>query len=143
MNADLVKEICPYCRHTNTLPSALLVGVSVACAACKQNFTYSGGKLHPSVPDLLRAAAETYEQRNALYGDSYKNFGKVMDALFPNGLELSTVDDWNRMGVFNMIVSKVTRYAANLSTGGHSDSAHDLSVYASMLEELTQEKNHE
>lgn len=97
----------------------------------------------PSVPDLLRAAAATYEQRNALYGDSYKNFGKVMSALFPNGLALETLDDWNRMGVFNMIVSKVTRYAANLSAGGHSDSAHDLSVYAAMLEELTQEKNHE
>jgi hypothetical protein len=29
------------------------------------------------------------------------------------------------------------RYGENLNKGGHQDSAHDLSVYAAMLEELT------
>lgn len=89
--------------------------------------------------DILRQAAATFEQRNALYGDSYKSYGNVMVALFPNGLKVNTADDWNRLGVLNMIVSKLTRYAANMEAGGHKDSAHDTIVYAAMLEELTDE----
>lgn len=87
--------------------------------------------------ELLEAAAATWRQRNALYGDNYKRFGAVMVALFPNGLTLDTVDDFNRLGVFVQCVSKLSRYAENISRGGHQDSAHDLAVYAAMLEELT------
>lgn len=94
----------------------------------------------PTVPELLRAAADTYEQRNRLYGDNYKRFGEIMLALLPNGIHLDTKEDWSRFGVFFHAVGKITRYAANINTGGHSDSAHDLSVYAAMLEELTQER---
>lgn len=90
-----------------------------------------------SVPEMLRAAASTYEERNKLYGDNYKNFGKVMEAMFPDGLMLAGANDWNRFGIFVQMVSKMTRYAVNLSKGGHKDSAHDLAVYAAMLEELT------
>ena len=90
-----------------------------------------------SVPQLLRQAAETFEERNKAYGDAYKNGGKVMHQLFPNGLTLNTEEEWIRFGVFTMIVSKMTRYAANMKSGGHKDSAHDLAVYAAMLEEMT------
>lgn len=89
------------------------------------------------VPRTLRKAAKTFEQRNAVYGDSYKSFGKVMMALFPNGLELDTVDEWNRAGVLFMMVSKLMRYAVQFEHGGHQDSAHDLCVYSAMLEEMT------
>jgi hypothetical protein len=93
-----------------------------------------------TVPELMRAAAATYEERNKLYGDNYKKFGGVMLALFPDGPpDLVTKMDWNRFGVFFQIASKVTRYAENLTTGGHRDSAHDISVYGAMLEELTEE----
>lgn len=87
----------------------------------------------------LKRMAETYAERNKLYGDSYKVFGEIMSQLFPDSLVLSTVDDWNRLGVLSMVVSKLTRYAANLEKGGHQDSAHDMAVYAAMLEELTDE----
>lgn len=90
-----------------------------------------------SVPELLRECAETYEQRNKLYGDNYKKFGRVMSAIFPNGLSLYTVEEFNRLGIFIQCLSKLTRYSENLTRGGHQDSAHDLSVYAAMLEELT------
>lgn len=92
-----------------------------------------------SVPELLRAAAETYEERNKIYGDNYKHFGMVMNGLFPDGLNIAMddVDAFNRLGVFIQCASKLTRYAQNLAQGGHVDSAHDLTVYASMLEELT------
>jgi hypothetical protein len=90
-----------------------------------------------SVPDLLRAAAATYEERNRLWGDNYKDFGAVMVALLPGGVELETTDQWNRFGLFMHVMNKVTRYAQNINCGGNVDSAHDLSVYAAMLEELT------
>jgi hypothetical protein len=91
----------------------------------------------PDVPALLRAAAKTFEERNALYGDNYKHFGHVMAATFPNGLTVADAESWNRLGLLVQTVSKMTRYAANFERGGHQDSAHDLCVYAAMLEELT------
>jgi hypothetical protein len=51
-----------------------------------------------------------------------------------------TVDGFNRLGVFVQCLSKLTRYAENMNTGGHYDSALDLSVYAAMLAELTKEE---
>ena len=91
----------------------------------------------PDVPALLRAASKTFEERSALYGANYKHFGHVMQAAFPDGLTVEDADSWNRLGLLVQIVSKTTRYAANFERGGHQDSAHDLGVYAIMLEEMT------
>lgn len=91
-----------------------------------------------SVPEILQAAAKTFAQRSEIYGDNYKKFGRIMQVLFPEGLELRSPEDFNRLGVFVQCLSKLTRYAEQLELGGHQDSAHDLSVYAAMLEELTQ-----
>jgi hypothetical protein len=88
------------------------------------------------VPTLLREAASTYEQRNKVYGDNYKKFGVVMSALFPEGLVVNSVDDWNRLGTLVQKVSKLTRYIENYSKGGHPDSLLDDIVYTSMLSEL-------
>lgn len=89
--------------------------------------------------ELLAAGAETFRERNALYGNSYHSFGEVMAALFPAGLHIEPGDvaGFNRLGVFNMIVSKMCRYAEQFPAGGHTDSAHDTMVYGAMLEELT------
>ena len=90
-------------------------------------------------PDFLEAGAETFRQRNAVYGDTYLEFGRMCAAIFPDGLHVDAgdVDGFNRLGVFVQALSKVSRYAANVNKGGHQDSAHDLMVYASMLEEVT------
>lgn len=92
-----------------------------------------------SVPEILRECATTYEKRNKLYGDNYKKFGHVMQAIFPDGVSLVTEDQHIRFGVFVQCVSKLTRYAQMIEDGGHKDSAHDLSVYGAMLEEVTEE----
>jgi thiol-disulfide isomerase/thioredoxin len=89
--------------------------------------------------NLVRGA-DTFEGRHSLYGNNYKRFGQVMLALFPNGIPLNSVEDGNRLGLFIQICSKVTRYAENMSRGGHVDSAHDLMVYAAMIEEITDEE---
>ena len=90
----------------------------------------------------LIAGAKTFAQRNKTYGDSYKQFGCVMNGLFPDGLHIEgdDLDSFNRLGVFTMIVSKVCRYAESLTKGGHEDSAHDTMVYGAILEELTEER---
>ena len=90
-----------------------------------------------TVPEILRDCASTYEERNKMYGDNYKKFGNAMAAIFPNGLSLHTIEEFNRLGIFIQCLSKLTRYSESLTRGGHQDSAHDLSVYAAMLEELT------
>jgi len=89
-------------------------------------------------PSILREAANTFAKRNELYGDNYKRFGSIMEALFPAGLPTEMgASDWNRLGLIVQCVSKLTRYTENFNCGGHSDSAHDLCVYAAMLQELT------
>lgn len=93
-----------------------------------------------TVPDILRECASTYEERNRLYGDNYKKFGPVMEAIFPKGVYLRTAEDHVRFGVFVQCVSKLTRYSESMERGGHADSAHDLSVYAAMLEETTRDR---
>ena len=86
----------------------------------------------------MKEALKTYSERNLTYGDTYKNHGNVMKALYPKGITLRTVDEFNRFGVLNMIVSKLTRLT--LGDDLHTDSAHDMGVYSFMLEELQRER---
>lgn len=90
-----------------------------------------------SVPGILRDGADTFQERNATYGDSYKSHGNILAAIFPDGLMVKTADDWNRIMIFNNIIGKMNRYSASFESGGHIDSAHDSMVYSAMLEELT------
>jgi len=86
------------------------------------------------VPERLAALGQLFEERNKLYGDNYKNFGKVMIGLFPKGVNLATEEEFNRFCLFVQIVHKVSRYAQAMRDG-HADSLDDLSVYAQMLQE--------
>jgi len=96
-------------------------------------------KQHPTaVPDILRDAAATYEERNKLYKDNYKRIGYIFTQLFPEGLMVREGEDWNRLIALISMMIKATRYAPNLIGGGHRDSARDACVYSAMLEELTQ-----
>lgn len=89
--------------------------------------------------DMLAALGAIYRDRNKMYGNNYKAFGHSCMSIFPKGIELKTVDDFNRFGVFVMIVSKVSRYAAMFTNGGHPDSLDDLAIYSQMLQELDSE----
>lgn len=91
------------------------------------------------VGDRLRHAAGIFDERNALYGDNYKNFGKVMVGMFPRGIVLKTEDDFTRFGLFVQAISKDTRYANQFTNGGHVDSLDDGAVYRQMLNEVDHE----
>lgn len=82
----------------------------------------------------MNAMAETYRQRNAIYGDNFKMVAPVIAALFPKGVppDLITTDRWH---LFELMIVKLTRYTVSGLT--HVDSIHDAGVYAAMCESLT------
>jgi len=96
----------------------------------------------PIAPELLDAAAETFRERNGIYGNNYQRFGAALLALFPDGgiPPITDVNDAQRLDYIIMCLGKLQRYAHNFSRGGHQDSARDLQVYAAMLEEFTDER---
>lgn len=104
------------------------------CKSCNGSGRYTETE-KMKAPDHLELGAKTYRERNVEYGDSYHKFGRVMLALFPDGLTIETVNKWNRLGVLVQIVSKLTRYS-NDFYNPHRDSIHDIMVYAAMLLEL-------
>jgi hypothetical protein len=110
-------------------------GVTAEGTCCEMAVALSTTPAPPSraVPDLLADAAETYRTRRAVYGPSERKSGDVLQALFPDGLTLTTADEWTRFGIFIQIVSKLCRYTHDFSKG-HVDSIHDAGVYAFMLE---------
>lgn len=86
-------------------------------------------------PEQIMAAAEaTFAERGKTYGDAYLTYGKIMEALFPHGITLKGEDAFGRFALFFHCVNKIQRFAQNIEAGGHVDSAHDLCVYAAMLE---------
>ena len=81
-------------------------------------------------PDELRALADLFAERNATYGESYRQHGFLMKALFPEGVTLKTAEDFARFGVLNAIAGKLNRYSNNFKNGGHDDSLRDAAVYS-------------
>lgn len=106
---------------------------------------YANGKAEEfsnvKVPDRLTKLGDIYRERNAIYGDTYKNFGAVMKSFFPKPLTLDKEEDWNRIGLFFHLADKLARYSASFPRGvvGHVDSLDDLSVYSQMLQEYDQD----
>ena len=90
---------------------------------------------------VLGEMADTFRERNKVYGDNYKFVGKVMMGLFPNGVEIKSAKEFNRWHLFELIIIKLTRFAnSDLS---HEDSIHDVAVYAAMIESLLRENENE
>ena len=83
---------------------------------------------------ILVEMGETCRERNKVYGDNYKRVGEVMSVLFPDGVELKTVEDYNIWHLFELMIVKLTRFTNSNLT--HEDSIHDAAVYAAMVESL-------
>ena len=94
------------------------------------------GKDNLSVPEILKKASEVYESRNAEYDNAYIRHGKVLAALFNNGITLKTEEDFMRFGALSAIVGKLTRYCPNFEKGGHEDSIFDAINFCAMLSEI-------
>lgn len=88
----------------------------------------------------LLAAAALFAKKNKGYANGYNLIGDVLNAMFPTGIVLDSAAEFRRFSTFVMCVTKLMRYAAVLDDGGHEDSARDLTVYAAMLQEQTNEE---
>lgn len=91
------------------------------------------------VPDKLRSAADLFAERNAIYGDNWRNVGHAMAALFPDGVTLKTPEDFQRFHLFELKMVKLSRYAKSFGDGGHRDSIRDDGVYSFLLEAVDEE----
>lgn len=90
----------------------------------------------PNGAEFMRRALKTFEERNAVYKDTHLMHGRVLKAMFPNGIFLNDPLEHSRFVTFNQIVGKLCRYATNFVDGGHPDSIHDVGVYAFILEAI-------
>ena len=86
----------------------------------------------------LERAVATFRERNAIYQDSFSRWGRVFQALFPDGVEIETADDWNRITALGHIVDKLVRYTSFFERP-HADSILDLGAYAFILAGLDAE----
>ena len=92
-------------------------------------------------PDkALAELATLFQFKNSLYGDSYKQAGYLIHALFPGGIKLAAPGDFNRFCILVHIVTKLHRYCNNFDNTTEPDHMKDISVYATMLLELDSEK---
>lgn len=101
-----------------------------------------------SANELLIEFSEFFLSKNAKenYGNSYLEFGKFCQCLFPKGLTLKTESDFNKAGIFFMQIHKMMRLSKAIFGSGNNfekpfDNAKDLSIYSAMLAELLLEEN--
>jgi len=142
--------VCPICNK-GTLEferETMSNRVRIACLKCgldprvEANYTQrdkeeAARPLESPIAIRLAALAKLAEEKYNEYGATYDMYGPVMVALFPDGIGIGTKEAWNQIGVINMIVHKLMRYAENIDKGGHKDSADDIAVYGAILSELT------
>lgn len=88
------------------------------------------------VPLFLEDAARVFRQRNSVYRDNYKTVGRVMTALFPDGIQCKTAEEFERWHLFELAIVKLTRYVASYDEGGHADSLGDMINYLGMIAAL-------
>jgi hypothetical protein len=89
-----------------------------------------------TVAEQLKDLASIHEQRSGLYGQDFLRVGPSLMAIFPEGLTLSTAEEFTRFALFAQIHGKLLRYAARFKEGGHADSLDDLAVYAQILRQV-------
>lgn len=106
------------------------------CTACdtQKSWPVQGAKpVAKMVPEILRAAAQTFEERNGTYGSNFEMVPKLVDVLFPDGVPSRLVHD-PRWHLFELMLVKLSRFA--IQQLSHQDSIRDLTVYAAMVEAL-------
>lgn len=82
--------------------------------------------------EVLAEMAETFRDRNDVYGDNWLGVGRVLHALHPEGLRMENARDFEIGHLYLLVIVKLTRFSNSLCT--HKDSIHDLAVYAAMIE---------
>lgn len=90
--------------------------------------------------DILRAMADTFDERNSEYGDNWKMTGELLRVLFPHGLPIhNTAVSFQFYHLFFLIIVKLSRFV--ISGCKHLDSLHDMAVYCAMCEKILRDEN--
>jgi len=84
--------------------------------------------------DVLAEMHGTFVEKNRSYGDNYIMVGRVMQALFPEGVVLASAEDFELFHLFELKVVKLTRFV--ISGLKHIDSVHDDAIYSAMIEAI-------
>lgn len=92
----------------------------------------------PFVAEKLHDLADLFAERNAVYKDNFRMVGRIMEAMFPEGITLKTADEHNKFHLFMLKIVKLSRYAINYEQG-HVDSSDDDIVYTAMVAALDEE----
>ena len=93
-----------------------------------------GPPVNPLAVNRLKALATLHRFRAESYGESWAAFGRVCDAIWPDGKTIAGEAAWTRFGVLCQVISKLTRHEAGRMKV--PDTLDDLAVYAAMLAEL-------
>ena len=90
-------------------------------------------KDNTTVEAELMLAADLFEERDELYGETYLTHGNVMSALFPNGIKLESASDFTMFNMINIMASKMNRLSIGFEKDSiHLDSLVDLASYSAM-----------
>lgn len=81
--------------------------------------------------DLLEEVITTMRERNATYKDSYKGAARILKAMFPAGITVTSEAEFERLHLIQQLASKLARAANSGFT--HRDSVIDISGYSAML----------
>lgn len=94
--------------------------------------------MNKTAADILQDMADTFRERNSVYGDNFRKVGPVMKCLHPDGVKLVDELDHEFFHLYSLLIVKLTRFATSNLT--HIDSIHDMCVYGSMLEAILKER---
>lgn len=91
----------------------------------------------PSAGVILRKMADTFDERQKLYGSNFRMVGPILSEMFPDGVSADLIGS-EQFHSFVLIVVKLSRFA--FSGLQHQDSIHDAGVYCAMIEAGLAEK---
>lgn len=91
------------------------------------------------VADLMERHAATFRERYEEYGNNAEVVGRIMAAMFPNGVQLKTAKDFEIWHLFELMIVKLSRFSS--SGLRHEDSINDLPAYCGMVHRLINDHN--
>lgn len=92
--------------------------------------------------EILKDLSDLYLKKNGTYGPTYIQFGEVMSAMFPSGINITGAKEINEYALFHMLMHKITRLSNTLfyrglrSIEASVESLDDISCYAAMLSSM-------
>ena len=115
-----------------------LMSIHDQCACTKPEAAQAPAPGLVTAADILQEMADTFRERNKIYGNNFRRVGPVMQALHPDGVTLASAADHELFHLWSLLIVKASRFA--VSGLKHQDSLHDLCVYGAIIESILKER---